>query len=313
MPLDPQAQTLLDQLAAIGGPKLEELPPPEARLAFNAFATMVPQAAAARTSDHRVPVSGGEIDVRLHWPLGAEDAAEPLPVLVYLHGGGFTVGNLETSDSTATELANASGCAVVNVDYRLAPEHPFPTPLEDCYAALSWVVDHAGALGVDGARIAVGGDSAGGNLSAAVCLLAKQRGGPAVRFQLLIYPCVDARMSYPSIKQNGEGYLLTETGMRWFWDNYLAGGADPEDPLLSPVYASVDDLAGLPPALVITAEYDPLRDEAEAYAERLRQAGVPVETSRYDGMVHGFVPMSQMWDAAQKAVDEAARALRAAL
>jgi len=312
MPLDPQVQMLLDQLAAVGGPKLETLPPAEARTLFKTFGSMLPVVTAARMTPYRIPVDGGEVDMHLHWPLGAEDAAEPLPVLVWYHGGGFTIGDLETSDSTAAELANASGCAVANVDYRLAPEHPFPTPLEDCYTALSWIVSEAAAMGFDPARVAVGGDSAGGNLSAALCLLASQRGGPALRFQLLVYPCLDARMSYPSIKENGEGLLLEASTLRWFWDNYI-GSADPEDPLLSPVYASADDLAGLPPALVITAEFDPLRDEGEAYAERLRLAGVPVDTSRYEGMVHGFVPFSQLWDAAHKAVDECARALRAAL
>jgi acetyl esterase len=172
------------------------------------------------------------------------------------------------------------------------------------------VAEHGDELGVDPARLAVGGDSAGGNLAAAVCLLARERGGPSIRFQLMAYPCLDARMSYPSIRENGEGYLLEAGAMRWFWDNY-AGGEDPENPLISPVYAS--DLAGLPPALVIVGEFDPLRDEGEAYAERLRQAGVIASASRYDGMVHSFLSFSQMWEGGRKAMDECAQALRAAL
>jgi acetyl esterase len=199
---------------------------------------------------------------------------------------------------------------VANVDYRLSPEHPFPTPLRDCYAAVQWVADHAADLAVDPHRLAVGGDSAGGGLAAAVCLLARDQGGPAIRFQLLVYPAVDGRRSYPSFRANGEAYLLTADTMSWFWDNYL-GDADPEDPLASPLYAP--DLGGLPDALVLTAEFDPLRDEGEAYGERLHQAGVIAHTSRYDGMIHGFFVMPAIFDAGRKAVDEAARALRAAL
>ena len=309
MPIDPQAQVLLDQLALLDGPRLEELSPAEARTAYNAFASITPVPETARRIDEKVPVEGGEIDVHVFWPMGASET-DPLPVLVWLHGGGWTVGDLSTSDPSAAELANASGIVVANVDYRLAPEHPFPTPLEDCYTAVQWVVDHAGDLGVNQRRLAVGGDSAGGNLAAAVCLLAKQLSGPDIRFQLLVYPVTDGRMSYPSFRENGEGYLLTAGTMEWFWANYL-GDADPQDPLASPLYA--EDLEGLPPALVITAEFDPLRDEGEAYAQRLKQAGVLAHASRYDGQIHGFFGLSGILDGGRKAVDEAARALRAAL
>jgi acetyl esterase len=309
MPLDPQAQTLLDQMALLESPSLEDLSPVEARAAFQGFGALLPAVEAARTQDVDVPVAGGAITARVHWPMGVE-SSEPLPALVWLHGGGWTVGDLATSDSTAAELANTAGCVVVNVDYRLAPEHAFPGPLEDCYAAVQWVADHAGDLAVDGRRLAVGGDSAGGNLAAAVCLLARERGGPELRFQLLVYPATDGRMSYPSFRENGEGYFLTADTMRWFWANYI-GDQDPEAPLASPLYAG--DLASLPPALVITAEFDPLRDEGEAYGERLRQAGVLANVSRYDGQIHGFFALSQLFDAGGKAMDEAARALRAAL
>jgi acetyl esterase len=305
LPLDPQAQILLEQLAAMGSPALEDIPLADARAAYRALATMTPLQPVARTEEHRVPVDGGAIDVHVFTPEGATGAG-----LVWFHGGGWTIGDLSTSNATATELANASGCTVVNVDYRLAPEHPFPIPLDDCYAALEWVVAHAGELGIDPARLAVGGDSAGGNLAAVVSLAARDRNGPAVRFQLLVYPGTDGRMSYPSIRENGEGLLLTASTLRWFWANYL-GDHDPEHPLVSPVYAP--DLAGLPPALVITGEYDPLRDEGEAYAERLRQAGCDATTSRYDGQVHGFFALTSIIEGGRKAVDEAGAALRAAL
>lgn len=309
MPVDPQAQALLDQMAAFEGPALQDMTPEQARTTFRAFAALMPVPETGAVADHSVPVDGGEITVRVFSPL-EHDRQNPLPVLVWFHGGGFTVGDLATSDATAAELANSTGCVVANVDYRLAPEHPFPGPLEDCYAAVQWVVDAAADLGVDSARVAVGGDSAGGNLAAAVCLLARERGGPAIRFQLLVYPCLDPRRSYPSYRENGEGLLLTASVMEWFWHNYLGDG-DPEAPLAAPIYAP--DLGGLPPALVVTAEYDPLRDEGEAYAERLRQAGVIAESSRYDGQIHGFVGLYGMFDAGRKAVDEISRALRAAL
>jgi acetyl esterase len=306
MPLDPQVQTLLDQIAMLEGPKLEDLPVAEARVVYATFKQMVPAVEAARTADFTV----GPATVRAHYPMGAPDDAV-LPVVVWFHEGGFTVGDLSTSDSTAAELANSSGCVVVNVDYPLAPEHPFPEPLDAAFAAVEWVADHAGSdLGVDPARLAVGGDSAGGNLAAAICVMARDRGGPSIRFQLLAYPCLDARMSYPSIRENGEGYLLGASTLRWFWDQYI-GDADPEDPRLSPLYEP--DLAGLPPALVITAEFDPLRDEGEAYAERLRQAGGIASASRYDGMVHSLLSMAQVWEGGRKAMDECAQALRAAL
>ena len=309
MPVDPQAQVILDQLAAIDGPRLEDLPPPEARVLYAAFMSMAPVPETAVVSDLEIPVEGGSIRARFFLPMGY-DPVNPLPVLVWFHGGGWMVGDLTTSDATAAELANASGCAVVNVDYRLAPEHPFPTPLEDCYAAVQWVVDHAGDLGVEQRRLAVGGDSAGGNLAAAVCLLARELGGPEIRFQLLLYPAMDGRRSYPSYRENSEGYFLTASTMDWFWANYL-GDTDPETPLASPLYAP--DVSGLPSALVITAEYDPLRDEGEAYAARLSQAGVIAEASRYEGQIHAFVGMSSFMEAGIKAVDEAAHALRAAL
>jgi acetyl esterase len=308
VPLDPQVQIILDQLAESGAPDLFKLTPVEARAQYAAFASLAPLEPVARTESVQIPVAGGvALTAHVFTPEAATGA-----VLVWLHGGGWVIGDLTTSDATATELANASGCTVVNVDYRLAPEHPFPTPLEDAYAAVRWVADHADELGVDPTRLALGGDSAGGNLTVATALLARERGGPDIRFQLLVYPALDARMSYPSIRENGKRLFLTADSMRWFWGHYL-GDHDPEDPHASPLYADDAVLAGLPPALVITAEYDPLRDEGEAYSERLRQAGVDATTSRYDGQIHGFMGLSALLKDGRQAVDEAGAALRAAL
>jgi acetyl esterase len=261
----------------------------------------------AHVEDRRVPVDGAEIPVRIYRP----DGPMPLPVLIYFHGGGWVIGNIGTHDVLCRELANAAGCVVVSVDYRLAPEHRFPTAAEDCFAATRWVAAHAAGFGGDPGRVAVGGDSAGGNLSAVVAQLARDRGGPALAFQLLIYPATDAGCDTPSHRENAHGYLLDAEGLRWFYGHYLAGPADRDDPRCSPLRAR--DFRGLPPALVVTAEYDPLRDEGEAYADRLRAAGVPVTLTRYPGMIHGFFAMGSVLAAGKQAVDEAARALRAAL
>jgi acetyl esterase len=218
------------------------------------------------------------------------------------------IGSIETHDGLCRELANRSGAIIVSVEYRLAPEHPFPAAPEDCYAATSWVAEHASEFGGDPARLAVAGDSAGGNLSAVVALMARERGGPPLRFQLLIYPGVDCRMGYPSIDENGTGYFLTKADMHWFYGHY---GADPNDWRASPLLAP--DHSGLPPALVLTAEYDPLRDEGEAYARKLREAGVPVTLRCYDGQIHGFIGMTATVDRAREAFDQAAADLRHAL
>jgi acetyl esterase len=250
----------------------------------------------------------GDIAVRLYWPSGASPT--PRPLLVWLHGGGWVIGDLQSADPTARDLAVQTGAIVASVDYPLAPESPFPAAPEACYAAASWLAGHAGDLGADPGRVAIGGDSAGGNLAAVTALLARDRGGPTFKLQLLVYPVTDCLMSYPSVKENGEGYLLTASAMHWFIDHYLASGTDPRDPAASPIYAG--DLKSLPPALVITAEFDPLRDEGEAYAAQLDRTGVPVTSSRYDGMIHGFFGMTGVIDAGRDAVREAAEALKRA-
>jgi acetyl esterase len=229
---------------------------------------------------------------------------------VWYHGGGFVIGDLESADRTCRKLAIGTGALVVSVDYRLAPEHPFPAGPDDCFAALRWIVDNAASLGGDSSRLAVGGDSAGGNLAAVVALQARDQ-GVALRHQLLVYPVTDCTMSSTSYDENAEGYLLTRDSMDWFVVHYLSAGADAKDPRVSPLYA--DDLRGVAPALVITAEFDPLRDEGEAYAERLRDAGVEVETRRFDGQVHGFFGLGTITPVANEAVDLAIAKVKAAL
>jgi acetyl esterase len=232
-------------------------------------------------------------------------------VLVYFHGGGWVIGNPDTHDNLCKALANRSSARVVSVDYRLAPEHRFPAAPEDCYAATCWVAERGAEIGVDGARLAVAGDSAGGNLATVVALMARDRGGPRLRHQVLIYPVTDCDFDTPSYRDNAEGYLLTRDAMRWFWDHYLPDPDLRTNPYAAPLRA--EKLAGLPPATVLTAEYDPLRDEGEAYAARLREAGVPVEATRHHGQIHGFVQLLDVFDAARRAVDELGLALRRAL
>ena len=307
MGLDPQAKSLLDQIAAMGGPQLHQMSVPEARQAIAALATMQAQPpAVGEVSDRTIPGPAGEIPVRVYVPQGTA----PFPVLVYYHGGGWVIGSLDTHDATCRALANQAGCVVVSVDYRLAPEHKFPAAAEDAYAAAAWAAAHAAALRGDSSRVAIGGDSAGGNLAAAVALMARDRGGPPLVFQLLVYPATDARRDTPSYVQNADGYFLTADMMQWFWNHYLARPSDGDDAYASPLRAA--DVSGLPPALVITAEFDPLRDEGEAYANRLREAGVSARTSRYDGMIHGFFGMGSMLDQAGVAMAEAGATLKLA-
>lgn len=308
MALDPQARGLLDQFAAAEGPPLNELSPSEAREVAAGLAELGgPGEPVAGVVDRTVPGPAGDVPVRVYTPEGEG----PFPALVYLHGGGWVIGNPDLVDSACRMLTNRSGAVVVSVDYRMAPEHKFPAPLEDCYAAVRWVADHGEELGADPSRLAVGGDSAGGNLSIGVCLLARERGGPPLAAQLLVYPVTDHSFDTPSYRENGQDYFLTTDMMVWFWDHYLRSEEDGDDPLASPLRAP--DLSGLPPAVVVTAEYDPLRDEGEAFAQRLEEAGVPVTRKRHDGQIHGFFTMLGVMDAGRQAVEDAGKALRQAL
>jgi acetyl esterase len=307
VPLDPQARTLLDQLAAMGAPALSEQTPEEARAGFLMLTAIAGTAEEqVPTEDRSVRGPAGDIPVRIYRPT----TDTPLPVVVYFHGGGFVIGDIASHDTTCQRLAAGVPALVVSVDYRLAPEHRFPAAVEDCEAATAWASAHAPEFGGDPSRLAVAGDSAGGNLAAVIARRARDAGGPNIAFQLLVYPGTDMTRSLPSHTENGTGYLLDSDTMKWFLDNYLAD-ADPRHPDASPLFA--DDLSGLPPAFVLTAEFDPLRDEGEAYAERLRTAGVPVTTSRYDGMIHGFYGLDSIFDAAKKATAETVVALRDAL
>jgi acetyl esterase len=307
MPLDPQAQKIADAMAALNLPPVEDSTPDEARESIRSrTAALGPFEDVAAVADHRVPVAGGEITVRVYSPGGPG----PHPALVFYHGGGWVIGDLYTHDGICRALTNAARAIVASVDYRLAPEWKYPVAADDSYAALRWVVDNAARLGIDPRRVAVGGDSAGGNLSAVVALMARARGGPALVAQTLIYPVTDYNLDTASYIENATGYLLTREGMRWFWRHYLAREEQGTEPHASPLRAP--SLAGLPPALVITAGCDPLRDEGEAYAARLRDAGVPVTLTRYEGMFHGFFRMTRLLDKAKAALDEVAGSLRKA-
>jgi acetyl esterase len=282
MPLHPEAQQLLAALEAAGLPPFEHMTVPQAREATKGFIDLQGEPEEIATEDRTIPGPAGEIPIRVYTPAGEG----PKPVIVYFHGGGWVIGELDTVDNPLRRIANRTGAVVVSVDYRLAPEHVYPAAFDDSYAATAWVAEHAAELGGDPERIAVGGDSAGGNLAAAVAIAARDRQGPRLAAQLLIYPVTDFDFTTESYDQNGEGYLLTKGSMQWFWAHYLGAQDLGKDPYACP--ARADDLAGLPPAFVATAEFDPLRDEGEAYAANLRIAGVDVTAKRYDGMLHGF-------------------------
>ncbi|MDH6109397.1 acetyl esterase [Kitasatospora sp. MAP12-15] len=308
MPLDPQVQALRERRAAAATPPLYELTVESARAADLADirAAAGDPEPVAQISELRIPGPGGELDLRVYRPAGEG----PRPALLYFFGGGWTLGSIDTSDAICRSLTNAVGCTTLTVGYRLAPEHPFPAAVQDCWATVRWVVEHAASLGIDPARLAVGGDSAGGNLAAAVTLLAKEHEGPALAHQLLVYPVTEHLCDTPSRRENIDPLLFNRYSMDWYWGHYLARPEDGRNPLASPLRA--DDLGGLPEATVITAEFDPLRDEGEQYAERLRESGVAVEATRYDGMAHGFFAMSGVLDGGRTALDHAARRLREA-
>jgi acetyl esterase len=304
MGLDRQARMVLDEMAKAGSPPIGSMEPAEARKAYVRSRAKFrgKKEEVAGVEDRLIPGPAGQIPVRIYSPAGTA----PFPVLIYFHGGGWVVGDLETVDSVCRSLAKQTGCLVMSVDYRLAPEHRFPAAVDDAYAAALWSAQHAAEIGADASRIAVGGDSAGGNLAAVVALMARDRGTPALVYQLLIYPVTNHSFDTESYRSINEG--LTQNTMAWYWEQYLRSPDDGKNPYASPLQA--DDLSNLPPAMVITAEYDPLRDEGEAYADRLQAAGVKVKKKRYDGMIHGFVGMAGALDQGKTALAEAAAELR---
>ena len=282
MPLDPQAAAILAAMEAQGAPDISQLSVSQARDMANTFREMQgPLTQVAAVGDRTVPGPAGNLPVRIYTPSGS-----PRGVLVYFHGGGWVIGDVDVCDNPVRRIANRTGAVVVSVDYRLAPEHTYPAAFDDCYAATVWVSEHAAELGGDPARIATCGDSAGGNLAAAVAIAARDRQGPPLAAQLLIYPVTDFNFTTGSYQENGDRYLLTKGSMQWFWAHYLGAQDLGKDPFACP--ARADNLVGLPPTFIATAEFDPLRDEGEAYAANLRAAGVHVTAKRYDGMLHGF-------------------------
>jgi acetyl esterase len=281
MSVDPVVAAILAQNAEAGAPPMSSLSPADARAAYLAMQAPALELTLAKVEDRTIDGPEGPIGIRIYTPEGPG----PFPLHVHYHGGGWVIGDLDTHDRDCRTLAREAGCIVVAVDYRLAPEHPFPAAPEDCYAATCWAADHAESLGARSGAITVGGDSAGGNLAAVVCLMAKARGGPHIALQLLIYPVTDHDFTLPSYTENGEGYLLTLETMQWFWDLYCPL-EQRDDWRACPSKAA--SLEGLPEAVIMTAQYDPLRDEGHAYGDALKAAGVPVTVKCFDGMIHSF-------------------------
>ncbi len=308
--LDPQLHAMLELLARSGRPTLDQLGADRARAEMEKLSELgdIPRAHVHAIEDRIATTAEADLPIRIYTP---RKSAAALPAVVYLHGGGFVIGSITTHDRLCRLLSVRGDAIVVSVDYRLAPEHPFPAAPEDAAAAFAWVHAHAGELGIDAGRIAVAGDSAGGNLAAAVCQMMRGRGGPKPCFQLLIYPALDMSRSCESHRTLGRGYFLTESLMDWFHANYLTDIAQRKDPRCSPIVTR--ELSGLPPAHVVTAGFDPLRDEGEAYADALRAAGVPTTSRCYNTLIHGFAGMGGFVDAAAHAVDDLGGALHAAL
>lgn len=305
MPLDPQLQKFLSDLAMAGAPEFNALPVETARASLHELVKLFPATQSIAKSEDRV-IEAGRVSVRIYTPNGTG----PFPVLLYLHGGGWVIGDLDSYDPICRELCGGVGCIVVSVNYRLAPEHRFPAAIDDAGAALRWVMAHCSDIGGDPQRIAIGGDSAGGNLAAITTIEARQSLPGKLCAQLLIYP-VTSHVGTPSqsMIDNAEGYLLTQRDMVWFTDHYLGKGHDGRDPRFN--VSCVDDLSDLPPALVITAEFDPLCDEGEAYAAALKKAGGEVKLSRYEGAIHGFFMFFSGFDISRRLMDEANTWLKA--
>ncbi len=308
MPLHPQAAAFLEIWNRVNATPMETLPVTETRgvLAASAGPLSNPPRLAG-IADLTIDTPAGPLRVRLYQP--AEPATRG--VCLYFHGGGWALNSVDTHDDLVRRLCAAAGCTMVSVDYRLAPEHPYPAAVEDAYSALQWVREWAPEWNVDHERIAVAGDSAGANLAAAVTLVTRDRGGPSIRQQVLVYPITDADFTRASYIENADGYFLTTGQMRWFWEMYCPDESRRSESYASPLRAP--SLRGLPPALILTAEYDPLRDEGEAYADALHEAGVAAALHRYPGMIHAFLRRADTFDDSRAAIREIGDTLRIAL
>lgn len=314
MTLDPQVQGLLDQMAALAAPKIHQVPPVIARQMMETMIQLVDarDVPIGRIDERTVPGAGGDLALRLYTPVAAPGSL--LPVLVFFHGGGFVIGSLQSHDAPCRQLANGAKCLVVSVAYRLAPEAPFPAAVDDALAATQWVFDHAAEIGADATRLAVGGDSAGGNLAAVVAQQRRDAGRPAPMFQLLFYPAVDLTddpaAGFTSRQAHATGYFLELEMMAWFLQHYVPAGVDAAEPRLSPLRHP--KLAGLPAAYVAVAGYDPLHDEGVAYARALEAAAVPTTLVEYPGQIHGFISFGGAVEDGRRALEAAAAALKAA-
>ena len=307
MPLNPAIKALLDQVAAQEAPPLSNQGVELVRqgyVAARAFLSEKPEV--ANVEDRAIPGPAGDIPVRIYTPAGEV----PHPILVYYHGGGWVIGDLETSDGISRAFANTAASIVVAVGYRLAPEHKYPAAVDDAFAALNWVAEHADEIGGDAKRVAVFGESAGANLAAIVAQLAKDAGGPQLAYQVLAYPVTNFAFDTESYQENGDDYYLTEESMRWFWGLYLNDESEAVDPKASPLLR--EDVSDLPPGIVVTPEYDPLRDEGEAYGMRLQEAGVDFEIWRAEGMIHDFLGMTNILPEAKEAIETLGGKLQAA-
>jgi acetyl esterase len=307
MPIDPQAEALLRQITEAGRPPLHQLSVEDARAAAEDMKVLAGETIeVGSVHDTKIPVDGAEIGARVYTPEGAG----PHPVVVFFHGGGWVICSLDTHDNVARTICRDAEAVVVSVDYRMAPEHRYPTAVHDCFAATRWVADNAAALGAEADRLAVCGDSAGGNLATVVSQMARDAGGPAIRYAALIYPAVDMTRKGGSLDENASGYFLETEGMHWFMNHYLSE-AEKAETMASPMLH--EDLSRLPDCFIATCEFDPLRDEAEAYGDALRANGVRVETKRYDGLIHAAATLDGVLDGGRLLVADVAAHLREAL